>query len=146
MYGSWVYNYLCKQCLSILKLWIRTPLRSQQGVLDTILCDKVCQWLVTGWWLSPGTLVCSTNKTDHHDIIDILLTVGLNTLTLLQLGSFIILRFLITNNNLHTKCTFLYNYLIKEIMVYYKCILKQWRRCLNSWPICICEISDIISP
>jgi hypothetical protein len=47
------------------------------------------------------------NKTDHHDIIDILLTVGLNTLTLLQLGSFIILRFLITNNNLLTKCTFL---------------------------------------
>jgi len=25
-YGSWIYNYLCNQCLSPLKLWVRTPL------------------------------------------------------------------------------------------------------------------------
>jgi len=24
MYGSWIYNYLCNQCLSPLKLWVRT--------------------------------------------------------------------------------------------------------------------------
>jgi hypothetical protein len=24
-YGSWIYNYLCNQCLSPLKLWVRTP-------------------------------------------------------------------------------------------------------------------------
>jgi hypothetical protein len=24
-YGSWIYNYLCKQCLSPLKLWVWTP-------------------------------------------------------------------------------------------------------------------------
>jgi len=24
-YGSWIYNYLCNQCLSLLKLWVRTP-------------------------------------------------------------------------------------------------------------------------
>jgi hypothetical protein len=23
LYGSWIYNYLCNQCLSSLKLWIR---------------------------------------------------------------------------------------------------------------------------
>jgi len=23
-YGSWSYNYLCNQCLSLLKLWVRT--------------------------------------------------------------------------------------------------------------------------
>ena len=23
--GSWIYNYLCNQCLSPLKLWVRTP-------------------------------------------------------------------------------------------------------------------------
>ena len=40
-------------------------------VLDTILCDKVCQWLVTGRWFSLGTPVSSTNKTDHHDIAEI---------------------------------------------------------------------------
>ena len=24
-YGSWIYNYLCNQCLSPLTLWVRTP-------------------------------------------------------------------------------------------------------------------------
>ena len=35
------YNYPCKQCLSTLNLCVRIPLR--RGVLDTTLCDKVCQ-------------------------------------------------------------------------------------------------------
>ena len=60
-------------------LWVRIPLR--WGVLDTILCDKVCQRLVAGWWISPGTLFSSTNKTDCHDITEILLEVALNTIT-----------------------------------------------------------------
>ena len=42
----------------------------------------ICQLLVAGWWFSPDTLVSSTNKTDHHDIAEILLKVALNTLTL----------------------------------------------------------------
>jgi len=25
-HGSWTYNYLCKQCLSPVKLWVRIPL------------------------------------------------------------------------------------------------------------------------
>jgi hypothetical protein len=56
--------------LSPLTLWVRIPLR--RGVLDT-LCDKVSQWLATG----PAS---STNKTDCHDITDILLKVTLNTI------------------------------------------------------------------
>jgi len=24
-YCSWIYNYLCNQCLSPLKLWVQTP-------------------------------------------------------------------------------------------------------------------------
>jgi hypothetical protein len=32
------------------------------GVLDTTLCDKVCQWLATGRWFSSGTPISSTNK------------------------------------------------------------------------------------
>ena len=44
---------------------------SWRDVLDTILCDKVCQWLVTGVWFSPGTPVSSTNKTDRYDITEI---------------------------------------------------------------------------
>ena len=62
-YGSWIYNYLCNQCLSPIMLWVRITLR--QGVLNITLCDKV--------WFS---LVSSTNKTE------ILLKVTLNTITL----------------------------------------------------------------
>ena len=53
------------------------------GVLDTTLCDKVCQWLVADWWFSPGTPVSSTNKTNLHDITEILLKVAINTITLI---------------------------------------------------------------
>ena len=54
----------------------------RRGVLDTTLCDKVCQLLATGQWFSQGTLVASINKTDRHDITEILLRVALNTKTL----------------------------------------------------------------
>jgi hypothetical protein len=130
-YGSWIFNYLCNQCLSPLKLWVRTrswrrdeshivldnrsktseylkdlPLMNnanesstnwnqclspltlrvqiqlRRGVLNTTLCDKVCQWLVAGLWFSPGTPVSSTDKTDHHDITEILLKVAFNTINL----------------------------------------------------------------
>jgi hypothetical protein len=50
------------------------------GVFDTSLCDQVCQWLAAGRWFSPGTLVFSTNKTDRHIIIEILLKVAFNTI------------------------------------------------------------------
>jgi hypothetical protein len=43
----------------------------------TTLCDKVCQWLVTGRWGSP---VSSINKTDCHDITEILLKVAINNI------------------------------------------------------------------
>ena len=35
---------------------------------------------MTGLWFSPGTLISSINKTDDHDIIEILLKVALNTI------------------------------------------------------------------
>jgi hypothetical protein len=72
-YGSWIYNYLCNQCLSPLVLWVRISIRAR----CTPLCDKVCQWLA----LDPP--VSSTNKTDRHichDITEILLKVALNTI------------------------------------------------------------------
>jgi hypothetical protein len=75
-YGSWIYNYLCNQCLSPLNLLVRIPLKL--GVFDTTLCDKDCQGHATGRWLSPGTPVSSTNKTDRNDITEILLKVTLN--------------------------------------------------------------------
>ena len=47
---SWSWkklDLLCNQCLSPLTLRVRIPHR--RGVLDTTLCDKVCQWLAAGF-------------------------------------------------------------------------------------------------
>ena len=49
---------------------------------DITLCDKVCQWIATGQWFSLGTLAASTNKTDRHDITEILMKVALNPIIL----------------------------------------------------------------
>ena len=57
--GSWIYKCPCNQCLSSLMLWARILIRAR----CTTLCDKVCQWLATDGWFSPGTPVSSTNKT-----------------------------------------------------------------------------------
>ena len=79
-YGNFIYNYLCNQCLSPLTLWVWILLR--RSVLDTSLCDKVCQWLEVRRWFSPSAPVSSTNKTGRHDITEILLKVALSTITL----------------------------------------------------------------
>ena len=78
-YGSWIYNYICNQCLSPLTLWVQILFR--RSILDPTLCDKVCQWLVAGRWFSLDTLVSSTNKTDCYNITEILLKVALNTIS-----------------------------------------------------------------
>ena len=49
---------------------------SWRGVLDKILCDKVCQWLATGLWMSLGTPISTTKV-----VTEIFLKVVLNTLT-----------------------------------------------------------------
>ena len=75
-YGSWIYSYLCNQCLLPLMLRVRIPLRAR----CTTLCDKVCQWLEAGRWFSSGPPVSSTNKTDCHNITEIMLKVVYNTI------------------------------------------------------------------
>ena len=66
-YDSWIYNYLCNQYLSPLKLWVRTPFMAR----------------CTRYNFSWGTLITSTNKNDYHDIAEILLKLALNTITLI---------------------------------------------------------------
>ena len=51
---------------------------------QVVLYGKVCQ--TCGRWVSMDTLVSSTNKTDHHDITEILLKVALNTITLASIS------------------------------------------------------------
>jgi hypothetical protein len=72
-YGSWIYNYLCNQCLSPQTLWVWILL--SRGVLYMINLSVTCSRSVV-------SLVFSTNKTDCHDITEILLKVALNILTL----------------------------------------------------------------
>ena len=62
------------------KMYINVVIRISIRARCTTLCDKVCQWLATGLWFSPSTLVSSTNKTDCYDITEILLKVALNTI------------------------------------------------------------------
>ena len=68
---------------------LRSEFESHSGEVYAIqhynVCGKVCQWIEAGRWFSPGTPVSSTkkstNKTDHHDITEILLKVALNTIS-----------------------------------------------------------------
>ena len=75
-----------------LQLPMQCPLPlTMRGVLDTTLCDKVWQWLATGWWFPRVLPVSSTNKTDRHYIIKILLKMNLILLmTFLKCGMIII--------------------------------------------------------
>ena len=70
-YGSLIYNYLCNRFLSPLSCEFEyRPGRGVQHYVITF-ASVLC---------SPGTPVSSTNKTDRHDINEILLKVALNTI------------------------------------------------------------------
>ena len=79
-YGSWIFNYLCIQCLTPLKLWVLIPLMVR--CTRATLCDRVCQWLVVGRWFSLGAPVSSANGTDSQDVAEVWLKVVLNTIAL----------------------------------------------------------------
>jgi hypothetical protein len=64
-YGSSIYNYLSSPTL-----WVQTSLR--RPVLDTILCEQLV--VFSRYSCFP------TNKTDRHDITEILLKVALSTI------------------------------------------------------------------
>jgi hypothetical protein len=76
-YGSWINP--TTYAIRAYHYWY-WDFESHSG--DTTLCDKVCRWLMAGRWFSPSTLVSATNKTDCHDVPEILLKVALNTINL----------------------------------------------------------------
>ena len=94
---GWNYTWISTSVPITTKV-VRIKPRSWRGVLDTTFCD-VCQWLATGQWFSQGTPVSSTNKTDQHDIAEILLKVALNTINKPITNIEIILRNSIYENN-----------------------------------------------
>ena len=67
---SWIYNYMCKRCISPLKLWV--------WILLMARCTQYNKCHAADQWFSPGTKVSSTNKTDRHDITEIFFKVTLN--------------------------------------------------------------------
>ena len=76
MYADMIFGFLwlARDRHGRMKLSVRISIRAR----CTTICDNVCQWLATGRWSSPGSPVSSTNKTDSHNIIEILLKVALN--------------------------------------------------------------------
>ena len=77
-YGSWIYNYLRNQCLSPLRCEFEPGSGEVYSIQHYVM--KFVSDLRHGRWFSPGPPVSSTNKTDRHDITEILLKVVLNTI------------------------------------------------------------------
>ena len=44
--SSWIYNYLCNQCLSQQKLWVQIPLMARCVVYISQFCHFIYVWLV----------------------------------------------------------------------------------------------------
>ena len=126
---------------------------SWQGVLDTTLCDKVCQWLAAGLWFSPGTLVSSTYKTDCHDITEILLKVTLNIITLtptvisMNYWDFFKIhqnmQFICTNLNELLRIFFLIQVMAVSPMREHLCQFPQYMATV-CWAICTLNIYNIV--
>ena len=77
---GWIYNYLYMQSMPIaIKLVSSNPVNGKVYSIQHYVIQFVSdlrQVSVFTWYL-----VSSTNKTDRHDITDILLIVALNTIT-----------------------------------------------------------------
>jgi len=151
-HSSWIYNYLCNQCLSPLKFWVRIPLR--WGILDVALCHKVCQWLATGRLFSPVSPVSSINKTDRDDIAKILLKVVLNTknphppfcllvsISYLTKRVFVIVLYLFINDIVLLQyCINQYEALLSWRCIYY---LSIHIKSTNSLITCVCVLSCLL--
>jgi hypothetical protein len=104
-YCSWIYNYMCNQCLLPLQLWILFPLmlrstrynimiklvsdfRQVDGFLHQLNWQSRYNWnTVNNTITTTPFMVRSTrynsmwyNKTDGNDITEIMLKVALNTI------------------------------------------------------------------
>jgi len=69
---SWIYNYLCNQCRLSLKLWVRIPLMVRCTRYNDLIKLLVSDLRQIGGFFS----VSSTNKTDRHDMAEIVLKVA----------------------------------------------------------------------
>ena len=78
-YGSWIYSYLCNQCMSASSCEFESRLDEVYSIQHYVI-KFVCVWrLVRGF-----RRLSSTSKTERHDITEILLKVALHTIALLS--------------------------------------------------------------
>ena len=51
-HGSWIYNYLCNQCLSPLMLWVRIPLMERCTRYNIYVINFISNWRQVNGFLS----------------------------------------------------------------------------------------------
>jgi hypothetical protein len=139
-YGSWIFN----RCLSPLMLWFRLLLRAR----CTTLCDKVCQWLVAGRWFSAVPPVSCTNKTDPHDMTEILLKVALNTIKPTKPNYLVLCIILQTDVKNNRKLINIFTMLKMNIGIYVLLVTGYWyllTEIVHAYTLSIGTISCLIS-
>ena len=77
--GSWIYNYLCNQCLSPLMFWVRTPFNEVYSIQHYVI-KFFSDLRQVGGFLRFLRFPPPIKLTDCHDIIEILLKVALSTI------------------------------------------------------------------
>jgi hypothetical protein len=80
-YGSWIYNYICNQGLSPLKLWFQIPFMARCSLYNimweslSVTCDRSVAF---------SHHSCFLHQINHDiPVTEILLRVALNTITLI---------------------------------------------------------------
>ena len=110
LYGSWIYNYLMQSVPITTKFVISNTAHGElYSIQHVIKLVRVLRQLVSCRYTG-----LTTNKTDHHDITDILLKLALNTTN--QTKNKICLKFLEIWNKLKINCTLVTHYLSRVVV------------------------------
>ena len=81
-YGSWIYNYLCNQYLSPLKLWVRILI--QQYVEETRVHRENHQSVASHWQTLSNNVVSSTPRLKAGFKLTMLVVIGTDCITTIQ--------------------------------------------------------------
>jgi hypothetical protein len=106
-YGTWIYNYLCNQCLSSLTLCVQ----ARCTIIQHYVIKFVSDLRQVGGFLRVLRFPLDTNignKTDRHDITEILLNVALSSIP----SSFSTYTRFVFSSISYSKKSFLFNILI----------------------------------
>ena len=76
------FTTTCAKVANTTNIVSLNPTHSEVYSIQHYVIKYVSDFWQAGQWFSPGTPVSSTNKTDRHNIAEILLKVALNTIHL----------------------------------------------------------------